>query len=219
MASNNKYARIYALGVDRVAQLDTLLLKGETTTDVATLIQTEWGAMPGVAASALERQLRRYRREIDVKVAARQEVALRDNKSLLAVAHQVEQIDVIEDMNSLIHTQKIRINRLLDHEASMDLSEGLLSDVKYEMQQLISMYKLISTLQLETGLMRRAPKTVSGMFSYDDDTGRFEFEAKIEDHKALTKATSEVMQILEGSFTDVTNDNDDTALGIQADSA
>lgn len=206
MASSGKYARIYALGVDKVAQVDTLLLKGTTASELAVIIQNDWGAMQDLSISAVERQLRRYRRDIDVKVAARQEVALRDDKTLLAVTRQVEQIDVIEDMNSLIHTQKIRINRLLEHEASRELSEGLLSDVKYEMQQLISMYKLISTLQLETGLMRRAAKTVSGMFSYDDDTGRFEFEAKIEDHKALSKATSEVMEILEGTFTDITNE-------------
>lgn len=206
MASSGKYARIYALGVDKVAQVDTLLLKGTTASELAVIIQNDWGDMQDLSISAVERQLRRYRRDIDVKVAARQEVALRDDKTLLAVTRQVEQIDVIEDMNSLIHTQKIRINRLLEHEASRELSEGLLSDVKYEMQQLIAMYKLISTLQLETGLMRRAAKTVSGMFSYDDDTGRFEFEAKIEDHKALSKATSEVMQILEGTFTDITNE-------------
>ncbi|MEK0324433.1 MAG: hypothetical protein QQN63_01910 [Nitrosopumilus sp.] len=207
MASSGKYARIYALGVDKVAQVDTLLLKGTTASELAVIIQNDWGAMQDLSLSAVERQLRRYRRDIDVKVAARQEVALRDDKTLLAVTRQVEQIDVIEDMNSLIHTQKIRINRLLEHEASRELSEGLLSDVKYEMQQLISMYKLISTLQLETGLMRRAAKTVSGMFSYDDDTGRFEFEAKIEDHKALSQATAEVMQILEGTFTDITDES------------
>lgn len=206
MATSGKYARIYALGADKVSQVDTLLLKGTVAGDVATLIQGEWGAMQDLSFSAIERQLRRYRRDLDIKVTARQEVALRDNKTVLAVSRQVEQIDVIEDMNSLIHTQKIRINRLLEYEASRELSEGLLSDVKYEMQQLIAMYKLISTLQLETGLMRRAPKTVSGMFSYDDDTGRFEFEAKIEDHKALSQATAEVMQILEGTFTDVTED-------------
>lgn len=198
--TNVKFHRLYELGTEKVAEIDNLLLHGRSAPEVAKVIHEDWNKLTDIKRDNLARQLRRYRKEMDVSIAARQQVARRDGKSLLRVSEQIEKIDVIEDLNSLIHSQKMRINRLLEHESSLPVEKGLVSDVKYEMQQLIAMYKLIANLQLETGIMRRAPKTVSGMFSYDDETGRFEFESKIENHKELNSATTSIMEVLEGEF-------------------
>jgi len=72
----------------------------------------------------------------------------------------------------------------------------------------MEMYKQYATLQLETGLLRRAAKQVSGHFHIEEETGMLSFAADIRTNTELRKATKDIMGILEGEYEVVSSSDD-----------
>lgn len=202
--SANKYARIYALSPDRKNQVDAMLLKSIPAIEVAKHIIEVWGLYAG-EEDALAKQLTRYRTEyIDANLAARAQNAARTEKGRLMTQIHSEQLVVLDEMFELIQAQKMRINKYLELEEN---SPFPFNAVKFEMKTLVDMYKLYSQLQLETGILQRAKKHVSGHFHIDEEAGMIEFEAEINDNAELRKATVDIMKILEGEYEVVTDSN------------
>ena len=201
----NKYARLYALGPDKLQKIDVMLIKGETATEVGRVITEEWGFYAD-ELDALIKQITRYRtEEITSKIGALAEVASNSHRGRSLVAMRTDQLDVMADQVDLIEVQKARINKAMGQELQMPL---LLSTIKYELRLLMDMYKQYAALQLETGLLRRAPKVVSTSFHFDEETGMLAFEAEIRTNSEARKATKDIMEILEGEYKVVPNSDD-----------
>jgi len=201
---SNKYTRIYALGPDRVQQIDTMLIKNTTAEEVARVITEDWGFYAD-ERPALTKQITRYRTEyIDASLKARADHAEKTQQGRLMVQLRTDQLNVLEDMLDVIIVQKGRINKALELEEKMPIIQAT---VKFELKLLFDMYKLYSQIQLETGVLRRAPKTISGSFHLDEEAGMLQFEAEMRTNSDLRKAIKDVIQILEGEFESVPDDD------------
>lgn len=200
----NKYARLYALGPDRLDRINMMMMQDTTIAEVADVICDEWGFYAD-EREALEKQLQRYRLEqIDSNLAARARNAERTDTGRRLVQYREEQLDIMKEMRDGIAVQKRRINKFLDREENLPIP---LNAVKFEMKLYVDMLKEYARLQLETGLLRRAPKQVSGSFHIDEENGTLEFEAEIKTNAELRRATRDIMEILEGDY-EVVDDGD-----------
>ena len=105
-AKQTKYAVLYALGPERMQQVDLMLLKGESCNSIARMICEDWGHYPE-KEKAIAKQLTRYRStELRTTMAALANGA--DPKSLMHLEEDVEAYErtkeIYERMNR--HVQK-----------------------------------------------------------------------------------------------------------------
>jgi len=215
MPKKAAFGRITSLDPETQLKIDTLLMKNVSPAKVATIMIEEWGLYSPEEHTALAAQLGRYRTKCtDAKMGAVVARANKTKKGRLAIAEVEGQLDVMEDIKDLIQVQKRRINKMLKTEKN---SEGEYQyggkNLRMEMGTLLQLYKQYSYLQLETGVLARAAKTLTGQVQISDDGAMLEFEAQIEQNKDLRAISANIMNILEGEYEDITDQNAITGTG------
>ncbi|QZI85763.1 hypothetical protein CPT_Summit_112 [Stenotrophomonas phage Summit] len=142
-----KFARIFALGDEKVTVINNMLAEGNSAQVVARHIQGVWGEFKDVAEKTLMQQLLRYRSEHCESPQVQQELAV-DPKS--ERFKKVEgKLDVLTEMIELAGYQKARLKRFLERETDLKMPIKGVSD---DISLLNSMYKDIQKVQFDLGL-------------------------------------------------------------------
>lgn len=147
------------LGPDRTTELRSRLTQGQTVKSLAPVVQGEWGFFADKKISTVETMLHRYAREVVKKHAIQRVMATVTKRGHVSVS-------TLETLSDLCQTQQKRLQRALSVEAKMN---GLLNDgTTAQIKLLADMLSKLAYLQLETGLLPRAAKTVKGVMMGED---------------------------------------------------
>lgn len=186
------FKRLHELGEEIVAQVDDMLLAGETPTKVARWLQGDLEVLTDLKESSIKKNLERYRSK-DLKQRMVDETAERMmGKSASGLKRQLVALDEMTDAAAL---QKARVEKILVKEGQLPAGI-LLKQASDEMRLYKEMLVELGKLQLETGVMRRAPKTITGQV-VDPETGASRQFQWTEEQEALF-AQLENLPVIEG---------------------
>jgi hypothetical protein len=158
MPSLGCFKRLKELGKAMVDEVDKRLLGGATPGEIAHYLQDECGVMKDLKIASIKKNLERYRStELREKVIT-SVVDANKNKSLSGVTKRLSAMDELHDM---VVIQRDRFQKAYTKEAN--LPGGItLKVVSDEARLLKEMLVELGKLQLETGVLQRAPKKVTG---------------------------------------------------------
>jgi acyl-CoA reductase-like NAD-dependent aldehyde dehydrogenase len=150
------YVALKTLGTDMVLQIDEKLIAGETGRMVADWLQKD-GLLKDVKREALIRMIERYRgTEVREKLVKRIADA-QTGKSLITVARRAT---ALEELEEIARIQRKRVDKML---ALEDGKPMLITATSNEIRMLKEILVDLGHMQLETGVIVRAPKTVKGV--------------------------------------------------------
>jgi hypothetical protein len=152
------YMALKALGTDIVLQIDEKLIAGETGRMVADWLQ-KGGLLPDVKREALIRMIERYRgTEVREKLVKRIADA-QSGKSLITI---VRRATALEELEGIARIQRKRVDKMLALEEGKPM---LITATSNEIRMLKEILVDLGHMQLETGVIVRAPKTVKGVMT------------------------------------------------------
>jgi len=152
------YVALKTLGTDIVLQIDEKLIAGETGRMVADWLQKA-GLLKDVKREALIRMIERYRgTEVREKLVKRIADA-QTGKSLITVARRAT---ALEELEEIARIQRKRVDKML---ALEDGKPMLITATSNEIRMLKDILVVLGHMQLETGVIVRAPKTVKGVMT------------------------------------------------------
>ena len=152
------YVALKTLGTDIVLQIDEKLIAGETGRMVADWLQKA-GLLKDVKREALIRMIERYRgTEVREKLVKRIADA-QTGKSLITVARRAT---ALEELEEIARIQRKRVDKML---ALEDGKPMLITAPSNEIRMLKEILVDLGHMQLETGVIVRAPKTVKGVMT------------------------------------------------------
>ncbi len=190
-APGRGYHRFQEMPTENQGVLYQMFLDGEPATEIARMIHEDWNTCQDVSRKALVRQLQRYRKDvIDPKI-------LIQGKSLPVEARKVllgrinKQLDTLDTMASVLEAQECRF---LAAQAEAKGDARLEGRAGTELQRLWHMLKDLANLQIETGILRRAPKTVTAHVSFAQSAGE---EAYMSARKAKEDQASRARSALD----------------------
>lgn len=168
--TKHAFKRLAELGVETVAIVDQRLLTGDTPSNVAAWLQNELKVFLDIKLSSLKKNLERYR-AIDLK-----DKVIEDIKNQVLptnTAKLFKSLSALDELTELVSIQKSRFQKVVVRESQMP-NGLLLKQVSDEGKLLKEMLVELGKLQLETGVLARAPKKVSGSIT-DPDGNTSEF--------------------------------------------
>ena len=153
------YAALKALGDDVLEQIDAKLTAGESGGAVAKWLQEEMKLLADGKRASLTRKLERYRgTELRNKVISRITEAA-TSASIKTLAKRVNAMDELEEM---VRIQRVRVDKMLALEEGKPMLIGATTG---EIKLLKEMLVDLGRVQLETGFLTRAPKTIKGVLA------------------------------------------------------
>ena len=166
------FEQLVALGPEVMDRVNSMLLSGEHASAIARWIQDDLKKIVGVQHQTLKKALERYRKkDLTPKTLA----AIAGASRGLSARTILQRLNSMDELEEMVRHQKLRVEKLLARE--IELPKGiLLKDTTNEMKLLKEMLVSLSDMQLETGLMQRAPKTVKGaVVGMDGNTRTFQW--------------------------------------------
>jgi hypothetical protein len=191
------------LGTEKTALVKNLLLQGESINDLVKRIQDEWGLMTDKKPATVQTMLYRFSRGIVKKETVRRVI-----DTVTASKHV--RVTTLTELAGLCEKQKKRLEKALTMESKGPM---LLSMVSNEFRLMKDMLRDLALLQIETGILPRAPKTIAGMIS-DPSTGKVTNFAWMEGDESLLDALRSEARLsfdnaFEGEAVEVEVENDD----------
>lgn len=147
---------IAALPPVRREQLDALLLKGISPSQIAIVIQNEWKIWLKEKPGTIKKRLERYRAGPLKTKLIEQTVGATQGMKVAGLAKRLNALDELEE---LVGVQKARFIKAYTMEANAPL---LLKQATDEGRLLKEMLVELGRLQLETGILHRVPKKITG---------------------------------------------------------
>lgn len=164
------YARIEALGTIKVDYLRAQILKGVPLASIARRIHHDWKAFGDVTEASTIELLKKWR---DSHIVPSMNGALWES-SKGDLVEALEKIDVVQEMVDLCVKQKKRVDRALTLEST---APTLLSATTKEIETMGKLLKDLASVEIETGLLKRKPKSGVGTISQDpSNPGLLQFE-------------------------------------------
>lgn len=140
-----KYARLYALGKERVTVINNKLALGESMYAVARMIQGDWKEFQDVAEKTLVMQLNRYKAE----VVTAQSHETKD-PDIMVVTAEITKVNVVLRLGELEVLLRERIKRAIDKEKG--LGGLLMSQLSKEVTEYRQLLLDIQKVQFDLGL-------------------------------------------------------------------
>lgn len=170
MTTVHRFKDLHELDPDQRAELDAMLLDGVPASTCVEKIQGDWQLLAGKKPATVKKMLERYRAQ-DLKTKVVQ--ALADKVSSNHVVHIHKKLNAIEELTNLAVVQKGRFEKGLLTESKSPL---LMGSVSAEAKLLKDILTDLGKLQLETGIIQRAPKKLTGtMVDEDGNVNSFEW--------------------------------------------
>ena len=159
--SQRAHIKLKTVGPELLHDVDEKLKFGKSSQEVAAYLH-EQGALEDVKADSLRKMLDRYRQtELRDKTIAALTQAQRNN----GVKDVAKRLHAIDELEELARVQHARLTKVLAQETKAPL---LIKQVGEEASRLQGMLTDLARLQLETGLIQRAPKKVFGTMTTPD---------------------------------------------------
>jgi hypothetical protein len=178
------FKALRALGDERVADVDDMLSRGMPASAVARVIQEEWGELKDRQTASVKKMLERYRgSDLREKMIAE----VRQATHGISISTLRKKLNAMDELEQLVMVQKSRFEKMLLRERTGPL---LLKQVTEEGKLLKEMLVDLGKLQLETGVLRRAPRTVSGTVT--DEFGNVRAFAWTEEQERLYRQLENV---------------------------
>jgi hypothetical protein len=200
------FERLHRLGQERVSIVDDMLIKGMSTHDVARTIQEDWGESTDVSHDAIRKMLDRYRTKV---LAPKVSAFVAKNADKAVTTHEARriyhQLDVMQEMTELLAIQKQRINKMLKREEGLPT---LIGSVRGEIETASRILKELGIMQLETGILRRAPKTLTASIDDGTQVRRF-YITENTDPDEVGQLLQDALDVITTEYTDVTEEPKD----------
>lgn len=174
------FGQLYALGPRVMDAIDQRLTRGDSGMAVARWLQREMLQLVDMKPESLKKSIERYRlHDLRPRLegAARSSVEQAPLSVLAATS-----TDALTQLEELAAAQQLRLKAMLDREKNMNVGI-VLKDVSSEIRLLKEILDTLARVQLETGRLRRAPKTTTGVFV--DDDGKVQQFTWTEESEAL----------------------------------
>jgi hypothetical protein len=194
--SGRAHLKLKSIGSELLHEVDEKLKFGTSSYDVCEFLH-ERGVLLDVKADSLRKMFDRYRKtELRDKTIAALTQAQR-NSGTVSVVKRLHAIDELEELCRIQHA---RLTKVLGQEQKAPL---LIKSVGEEASRLQSMLGDLARLQLETGLIQRAPKKVFGTmttpdgkpheFSWTEEFDRLNEELQEFEQRVTHEATSDAI--------------------------
>lgn len=192
---------IRTLGPERIALVDSRLLNGETGEAVAKTIKLEWKLFPEKKLSVLAVQLNDYRRTTLLTKLR----YLEDGRNDKALSKFAERVDVLENLTTLVELQQGRVSKALAAEETNHGLHPLTAGVKLEVQTLGTLYKQLSDLQMDLGLLRKVPQRLQ----IEGGAARAQqaLEQAMQRSLRVEQALAQAFDVIDGKFNVVAPDD------------
>lgn len=160
--SKGAFKAIKDLGGDILGEIEDRLSSGEPASAVADWLKKEQGLLRDMRRDNLIRTLDRYRAtELRNKLLARiTEAQHHDSTKTIS-----KRLNALNEMEEMVMIQRSRVDKALALESDKPMIIKLASD---EIRLLKDLLAQLGSLQLETGFLHRAPKTIKGIMAMKD---------------------------------------------------
>lgn len=194
---SKKYKRIYDLGDERRAYIDSMFLDGKPVPEIMLVLRDGWGLFTDIAEGTLSKFLYRYKWDvIDKGLAVKQEMMM--GKKAVALVEVVEQFNLLEELGELITVQKTRVGKLLMREKDMPM---LFNSLGGEMKTLASFLQQYTDLSFDLGVLKRAPQltkiTKDGETTFVESEGFANLQFSMENATKIEDAARAFFRVLE----------------------
>ena len=162
------FAPIVDLGEEKVEDINDRMIRGESISSIVRVIHEDWQVLPEMKAPALHKMLSRYRLSV-VKPEQKQHlIELVEARKPAALA---KSLNALNELEKAILLQWERVQKWQAQQQQMGLP---IKDMREDLRLLKEMLRDLGMLQLETGILKRAPKTTLGeFFGADGSRGAF----------------------------------------------
>jgi len=157
------FGLIKGLGQDVMAEIDTRLMDGESGYKVAAWLQEERKLLTGAKTDTVRKTIERYRQKELREKTFKRISEIHKNVSFGTIATRINALSSLEE---IVLIQRARVGKMLTLEEGKPMLIGATTDEIKVMRELLSD---LARLQLETGVLQRANKTVKGQ--YTDENG------------------------------------------------
>jgi hypothetical protein len=173
------FSKLHELGEERLGKIDEMLARGMPASQVAMVVQQEWHLWADQKPGTLKKMFERYRRTELRERIVRQVAGVANGMNVRALSRRLNALD---ELSSLVEVQTGRFRKMLVREQQAPL---LLKQVSDEGRLLKEMLVELGKLQLETGVLQRSPRKISGTMTDANGTVQ-QFEWTVE-QEALFK--------------------------------
>ena len=171
------FKRLYALDEERIEQVNEMLSKGLPASQVAQVIQSEWGLLADLKPDSVKKMLERYRKtDLRERILA-QVAGVTEGMHTTTLAKRVS---ALEELTDLATVQKGRYQKAVQLEGGKPL---LLKQATEEGRLLKEILVELGRLQLDTGVLARVPRRITGQVI--DEGGRVRQFEWTEEQEAL----------------------------------
>lgn len=109
-----KYARIYALGKERVSVIDNQLAQGKSMYHIARMVQQDWKEFQDVAEKTLVQQLNRYKADKDIPTTHKTH-----DPGTMVITTVIGRVDVVQKLGELEKALRERLDAALKREKGL----------------------------------------------------------------------------------------------------
>ncbi len=190
------------LSDQQIVELEYMLNTRKPVAEILQVVTKEWGYFSNIAPRTISDKINAYNVHIAKPKLVNSVKSVDVYREVMALT---DKIDVIKELSILVHTQKARLERIIAIEGGnlMGLNAQTGSIVRREMKLFAEILEKLSTLQLETGALKRAPKVVTGEMAFNDkDLNSINFkitENFMETIDLISKQFIDVQEIPEGT--------------------
>lgn len=202
---NYKFKRLYDLGSDRLAIIESMLTSGDSPMTVAEHVQKDWMECTDVKPGTLEKQILRYRTDVlEPKLVMAAEHAVEKGTGVSKqMAEFKANVDIKAKLTEGINMQWERIQRAYTKEALKGPDAKLDPTINKELRPFTDMCRALATLQLETGDLRRVPKQVQGFFAQLKPEELTEFRLEMEQNDETLKSLGMIKDVLQEAASEI----------------
>ncbi len=205
---DHRFKDLMGLGQDRVSLIKSMMLDGKSAAHIARVMQQDWGVLSTRKEESLSRLLVRYRKlEVDPKIALQSD-ALPDDLKEELIARMNSQLDTLDEMKTLCVEQMARY-KILSIESARLGKRSAISAAAVEGQRLHNMLKDLAGIQMDAGIIPRAPRIVSAHVNFQRTAAEDAYYHELEFNKDVRERTRTMLaklqdqEIIDAEFEEV----------------
>ena len=190
------HRRLLSLGPDRVTQIEMKMVEGQNLTTLTEMIQDDWGEFRDVKKLTLMKELERFRKQ---RIEGRLLYFKGGDYAKQVFGEYASNIDVLQNMQRTVEMQQERVSKLFQTEREMP--KILMEQMRREMYLLIEMYSKLLDMQMEMGLIKRAPKEFS--LEVAASKAQQALEQAMRSDTRIESALKDAYRLIEGKYSRV----------------